>query len=67
MRRDVSARRRLGGLWLSFVEPLVEAVHEADRRVAAVRASQSCPQLSGLTARPTGRWRASSAPRSYGR
>jgi DNA invertase Pin-like site-specific DNA recombinase len=50
MRRDVSARRRLGALWLSFVEPLVEAVHEADRRVAAVRAAQSCPQLSGLTA-----------------
>jgi hypothetical protein len=50
MRRDVSARRRLGALWLSFVEPLVEAVHEADRRVAALRASQSCPQLGGLTA-----------------
>ena len=50
MRRDVSARRRLGALWLSFVEPLVEAVHEADRRVAAVRASQLYPQLSGLTA-----------------
>ena len=49
MRRDVSARRRLGALWLSFVEPLVEAVHEADRRVADLRASQLCPQLSGLT------------------
>jgi hypothetical protein len=51
MRRDASARRRLGALWLSFVEPLVEALHEADRRVGALRASQLCPQLSGLTAR----------------
>ena len=50
MRRDASARRRLGALWLSFVEPLVEAVHETDRRVAALRASQLYPQLSGLTA-----------------
>jgi site-specific DNA recombinase len=49
MRRDVSARRRLGALWLSFVEPLAEAVHQADRRVADLRASQLCPQLSGLT------------------
>jgi hypothetical protein len=49
MRRDVSACRRLGALWLSFVEPLVEAVQEADPRVAALRASQLCPQLSGLT------------------
>jgi len=49
MRQDVSARRRLGAVWLSFVEPLVEAVHEADRRVAVLRASQLCPQLSGLT------------------
>jgi hypothetical protein len=50
MRRDASARRRLGSPWPSFVEPLVEAVHEADRRVADLRASQLCPQLSGLTA-----------------
>jgi site-specific DNA recombinase len=50
IRRDASARRRLGALWLSFVEPLVEAVHETDRRVAALRASQLYPQLSGLTA-----------------
>jgi site-specific DNA recombinase len=50
MRRDVSARRRLGAVWLSFVEPLVEAVEETDRRVAALRASQLFPQLSGLTA-----------------
>ena len=50
MRRDVSARRRLGGLWLSFVEPLADAVDEADRRVAALRASQLFPELSGLTA-----------------
>jgi len=49
MRRDASARRRLGALWLSFVEPLVEAVREADRRLADLRASQLCPQLSGLT------------------
>jgi hypothetical protein len=40
MRRDASAGRRLGALWLSFVGPLVEAVHEADRRVAHFRASQ---------------------------
>jgi hypothetical protein len=50
MRRDAAARRRLGALWLSFVEPLVEAVQEADHRVAAVRASQLYPQLSGVTA-----------------
>jgi len=50
MRQDASARRRLGALWLSFVEPLVEAVHDAERRVAGLRAAQVCPQVSGLTA-----------------
>jgi hypothetical protein len=50
MRNDVSARRRLGVLWLSFVEPLVEAAQLAERRVAELRASQLFPTLSGLTA-----------------
>jgi site-specific DNA recombinase len=50
MRRDTAARRRLGPLWLSFVEPLVEAVEIAEERVAALRASQVHPSLSGLTA-----------------
>jgi hypothetical protein len=49
MRRDVTARRRLGAMWLSFVEPLVEAVSEAERRVADLQASQLFPTLSGLT------------------
>jgi DNA invertase Pin-like site-specific DNA recombinase len=51
MRGDASARRRLGAMWLSFVEPMVEAVHDAERRVAELHASQLYPQLSGLTAR----------------
>lgn len=67
MRRDVSARRRLGGLWLSFVKPLVEAVHEADRRVADLRASQFVQSSLGSLRRRTGRYSASSAPRCYGR
>ena len=50
MRRDTAARRRLGPLWLSFVEPLVEAVEIAEERVAALRASQVDPSVSGLTA-----------------
>jgi site-specific DNA recombinase len=49
MRADVEARRRLGALWLSFVEPLVEAVHAAEQRVAELRASQLAPSLTGLT------------------
>jgi site-specific DNA recombinase len=51
MRSDTAARRRLGGLWLSFVEPLLEAVEVADARVGELRASQLAPQLSGLTAK----------------
>jgi hypothetical protein len=47
MRQDVAARRRLGALWLSFVEPLVEAVGDADRRVAALRAAQLSPSSRG--------------------
>jgi DNA invertase Pin-like site-specific DNA recombinase len=50
MRRDTDARRRLGDLWLSFVEPLVEAVELAEQRVDELRASQVSPGLSGLTA-----------------
>jgi DNA invertase Pin-like site-specific DNA recombinase len=50
MRRDTAARRRLGPLWLSFVEPLVEAVELAERRVAELQASRGSPGLSGLTA-----------------
>jgi hypothetical protein len=50
MRADVQARRRLGALWLSFVEPLVEAVQEAEQRVAELRAAQLAPSLTGLTA-----------------
>lgn len=50
MRRDTAARRRLGPLWLSFVEPLVEAVEVAEQRVGDLRASRAFPSLSGLTA-----------------
>ena len=50
MRRDTAARRRLGALWLSFVEPLVEAVEVAERRVAELSALRESPSLSGLTA-----------------
>jgi site-specific DNA recombinase len=50
MRRDTSARRRLGSLWLSFVDPLVEAVEVAEKQVAELHASQASPSLSGLTA-----------------
>ena len=50
MRRDTAARRRLGPLWLSFVEPLVDAVEVAEQRVAELQASQASPSLSGLTA-----------------
>jgi DNA invertase Pin-like site-specific DNA recombinase len=50
MRRDTAARRRLGALWLSFVEPLVDAMTMAEQRVAELRASQVSPSLSGLTA-----------------
>ena len=50
MSSDRSARRRLGGMWLSFVEPLVEAVQTAEERVQRLRASQQSPSLSGLTA-----------------
>ena len=50
MRRDTAARRRLGPLWLSFVEPLVEAVAVAEQRVEELRASQWSPSVSGLTA-----------------
>jgi DNA invertase Pin-like site-specific DNA recombinase len=50
LRRDTGARRRLGSLWLSFVEPLVDAVALAERRVAELRASQWSPSVSGLTA-----------------
>jgi site-specific DNA recombinase len=50
MRQDAEARRRLGGLWLSFVEPLVEAVRVAEQRVADLRSAQLAPSLTGLTA-----------------
>jgi site-specific DNA recombinase len=50
MRADVRARRRLGALWLSFVEPLVEAAEAAERRVSELRAAQLAPSLTGLTA-----------------
>jgi hypothetical protein len=50
MRRDSAARRRLGTLWLSFVEPLVEAVEVAERRVADLQAAAATPGFSGLTA-----------------
>jgi DNA invertase Pin-like site-specific DNA recombinase len=50
MRRDAEARRRLGGLWLSFVEPLVEAVQIAEQRVEELRAAGVSPSLAGLTA-----------------
>jgi hypothetical protein len=50
MRRDTSARRRFGSLWLSFVDPLVEAVEVAEKQVAELHASQASPTLSGLTA-----------------
>jgi hypothetical protein len=50
MRRDTAARRRLGALWLSFVEPLVDAVALAEQRVAKLRGSQVSPSISGLTA-----------------
>jgi DNA invertase Pin-like site-specific DNA recombinase len=50
MRRDTAARRRLGGLWLSFVEPLVEAVGAAEARVEQLRTSQLPPSLHGVTA-----------------
>jgi hypothetical protein len=50
MRRDTDARRRLGPLWLSFVEPLVEAVDLAEGRLEQLRASHVSPSLSGLTA-----------------
>jgi DNA invertase Pin-like site-specific DNA recombinase len=50
MRRDTTARRRLGSLWLSFVEPLVEAVAVAEQRVDELRSSRAAPSLSGLTA-----------------
>jgi hypothetical protein len=50
MRGDTSARRRLGSLWLSFVDPLVEAVEVAEKQVAELHASQASPSLSGLTA-----------------
>ena len=36
-------------LWLSFVEPLVEAVEAAERRVADLQAAAAIPGLSGLT------------------
>lgn len=49
MRADVQARRRLGALWLSFVEPLVEGVETAEERVAELRAAQLAPSLTGLT------------------
>jgi DNA invertase Pin-like site-specific DNA recombinase len=50
MRQDAGSRRRLGALWLSFVEPLVEAVQLAEQRVEQLRASHHAPSLSGLTA-----------------
>jgi site-specific DNA recombinase len=49
MRRDTDARRRLGGLWLSFVEPLVEAAEDAEDRVEQLQRSQLSPSASGLT------------------
>jgi site-specific DNA recombinase len=50
MRCDTAARRRLGPLWLSFVDPLVEAVAVAEQRVAQLRDSQESPSVQGLTA-----------------
>ena len=66
MRRDTAARRRLGSLWLSFVEPLVEAVEVAEERVEELRASQG-PEPLGADggrvplARPRGARRGASA------
>ena len=54
MRHDVEARRRLGGLWLSFVEPLVEAVERAQERVDTLHASQLSASVTGLTAEAYG-------------
>lgn len=50
LRHDTQARRRLGALWISFVEPLADAVQRAEERVESLRTSHITPSLSGLTA-----------------
>jgi hypothetical protein len=50
MRSDAVARRRLGAMWLSFVEPLVEAVQVAEERVEELSVLLQAPDVSGLTA-----------------
>jgi hypothetical protein len=46
LRMDTTAKARLGGQWLSFVEPYLEAVESAERRVAELRAQS--PTLANI-------------------
>ncbi len=48
MRRDTLARRRLGARWLSFLEPLLAAAEDAQRRVDELRAVHGAPVV-GIT------------------
>jgi DNA invertase Pin-like site-specific DNA recombinase len=43
LRADVTARRRLGSRWLGFVEPYLDAVEQAERRLQELRDTDGSP------------------------